>query len=881
MTTTIVTRAAKGEPLSWDEVDANFVNLQTTADTPAPVQSVAGKTGAVTLAKADVGLSNVDNTADAAKPVSTATQTALDAKQDTLVSATNIKTINGNSLLGSGNLVVGGGSGGAVDSVNGQTGTVVLGASDVGAATTAQGALADTAVQPGDLATVATTGAYADLSGKPTIPTVPTVVSAFTNDADYITAAGARSAVSATGSLSYNSGTGVFSYTQPTNVSAFSNDSGYLTSTALSPYLTSATAETTYAPISTAATLTGTQTLTNKTIAFSSNTLTGVQPTLVSGTSIKTVNGSTLLGSGDLSVGGASANLQEFTSSGTWTKPAGANFVMVEVWGAGGGGGSGRRISTASTTTNQGAIGGGGGGGGSYFYQLYKASDVGGSVTVTVGAGGSGGASQTVDNTNGLAGSAGGSSSFGSVLSTRGGNGGAGGLMATGVGGLGGKSGPYDVTTMSAFDVNSAYGGNSGRSASTSSDPSQVSINTWWSGSGGAGGGSQIGLADSAINNQAQVRAAGIGGYTIQDAPVVLFNKIYPGTSGEAGVGRGSGGGGASNFYGQTRASISNQVACFGNSLFAVTTTDGMIATSTDGTTWTYQSGPNGVQLPWILHDGTQFVLFSSIGSRCLTTTDFSTYTEKTGVTGLTSIQRVKYVNGRYFVMGNSLFSSTNLTTWSAVNYGGNSPVDICWTGTNYVVTNSGGVAVRISSDLSSWSTPTGLLATTFFTCESNGSGVVVVQANSTPFAQFSTDHGATFTNVTTTLSIPNQQRSLAFLNSTFLLAAGNNLWTSTDGNTWTSRLSANDPPLGGGFAYNGTTYVAGVATVNAVIVKTATALSSWTSRNGPSNLITTAAGSGGAGGLTSGGGGGGGGSAGNSGAGGTGGNGLVRVYSW
>jgi hypothetical protein len=46
----------------------------------APVQSVAGKTGTVTLVKGDVGLANVDNTADAAKPVSTATQTALDLK---------------------------------------------------------------------------------------------------------------------------------------------------------------------------------------------------------------------------------------------------------------------------------------------------------------------------------------------------------------------------------------------------------------------------------------------------------------------------------------------------------------------------------------------------------------------------------------------------------------------------------------------------------------------------------------------------------------------------------------------------------------------------------------------------------------------------------
>jgi hypothetical protein len=75
----------------------------------SPVQSVAGKTGSVSLAKGDVGLGNVDNTADADKPISSATQSALNAKQATLVSGTNIKTINNESLLGSGNITVGGG----------------------------------------------------------------------------------------------------------------------------------------------------------------------------------------------------------------------------------------------------------------------------------------------------------------------------------------------------------------------------------------------------------------------------------------------------------------------------------------------------------------------------------------------------------------------------------------------------------------------------------------------------------------------------------------------------------------------------------------------------------------------------------------------------
>lgn len=52
------------------------------------VDSVAGKTGVVTLDKNDVGLGNVDNTSDLNKPISTATQTALNGKEDTFTKNT-------------------------------------------------------------------------------------------------------------------------------------------------------------------------------------------------------------------------------------------------------------------------------------------------------------------------------------------------------------------------------------------------------------------------------------------------------------------------------------------------------------------------------------------------------------------------------------------------------------------------------------------------------------------------------------------------------------------------------------------------------------------------------------------------------------------------
>jgi len=58
---------------------------------PGQVTSVAGQTGVVTLSSSDVGLGNVNNTSDLAKPISTATQTALNNK----VGLTGNETIGG------------------------------------------------------------------------------------------------------------------------------------------------------------------------------------------------------------------------------------------------------------------------------------------------------------------------------------------------------------------------------------------------------------------------------------------------------------------------------------------------------------------------------------------------------------------------------------------------------------------------------------------------------------------------------------------------------------------------------------------------------------------------------------------------------------------
>ena len=107
----------------------------------APVQSVAGKTGIVSLAKEDVGLSNVDDTDDLSKPISTAMQTALAAKA----------------------------SQAALDSLS----TTVSSKADATAlALKADASDLAAKVNAADLAAVATTGNYSSLLNKPTLSTV-------------------------------------------------------------------------------------------------------------------------------------------------------------------------------------------------------------------------------------------------------------------------------------------------------------------------------------------------------------------------------------------------------------------------------------------------------------------------------------------------------------------------------------------------------------------------------------------------------------------------------------------------------------------------------------------------------------------------------------
>jgi len=249
----------------------------------------------------------------------------------------------------------------------------------------------------------------------------------------------------------------------------------------------------------------------------------------------------------------SSANIQEFTSTGTstWTKPSGAKFVYVLLYGGGGGGGSGRRRGTANVATAA-ACGGSAGGAGGRSELFIPASLLGATETVTVGAGGTGGAARTTDDTSGQAGNDGNNSSFGSWALARPGLSGAGGTTAAAVqGGNGGA-------VVSVFrTANSAYANGSGNGNTTTG--SAGDRGGYGPGGGGGGGGNVSG-------NTAQTSggAGGLGGAIFATATTATGGGGAAGSSGGAGtagavassyyVGGSGGGGGSSNSAGAAGA---------------------------------------------------------------------------------------------------------------------------------------------------------------------------------------------------------------------------------------------------------------------------------------------------------------------------------------
>ena len=161
------------------------VDAYTKAESDAKFQTIAGMTDYVTQTELTTDLAD---------------------KQDTLVSGTNIKTINNQSLLGEGNITIGGGGG----SYTSGTGITIDSLDVISVDNTVVPYKTDLSIyaESADLATVATTGDYEDLTNTPTIPDAVSGTNDGTNWTS-LTIGSDTYGLASGGGSSYTAGTGI------------------------------------------------------------------------------------------------------------------------------------------------------------------------------------------------------------------------------------------------------------------------------------------------------------------------------------------------------------------------------------------------------------------------------------------------------------------------------------------------------------------------------------------------------------------------------------------------------------------------------------------------------------------------------------------------
>ncbi|WP_244132941.1 hypothetical protein [Burkholderia metallica] len=214
--------------------------------------------------------------------------------------------------------------------------------------------------------------------------------------------------------------------------------------------------------------------------------------------------------------------VSRFTSSGTFTVPAGVTTLYVSGCAAGGGGGSGASNNGGQSSLVGGGGGGGGGAGQSIIRQPYTVTP-GQNISITIGAAGTGGAGP-VANGAGSAGLAGGNTVVGSLITLTGGGPGTGGgavlSNAIGGGGAGGGGGvgfPYggngcdgNYMGMGGLGASCPFGGGgaNGRAAITTANTNAAAVASGF-GSGGGGGGAGYGSASAMYGGSGGAGAPG------------------------------------------------------------------------------------------------------------------------------------------------------------------------------------------------------------------------------------------------------------------------------------------------------------------------------------------------------------------------------------
>lgn len=293
----------QGENVTKDNIIEKFgiIGFSISGGEAGAVNSVNGQTGDVVITATSLGAITKAN-ADAAY----ASKTELEEKQDTLVSGTNIKTINGQSVIGSGNIEI---QGGELPIATADTlGGIKVGAGlsinpDTGVLSTTGGGTADSVEwdnvlsKPDDIVNITER-----LAAKLDTATYNSEKANFALKSELPDTSTLATKSEVTSTLATKLDVATYNVDKPTFAlkTEIPDISGLATKTELSGKLDTATYNSEKASFETKENAAATYQV--KGDYATTAQLNSKQDTLVSGTNIKTINGNSLLGEGNITI---------------------------------------------------------------------------------------------------------------------------------------------------------------------------------------------------------------------------------------------------------------------------------------------------------------------------------------------------------------------------------------------------------------------------------------------------------------------------------------------------------------------------------------------------------------------------------------------------
>jgi hypothetical protein len=322
----------------------------------------------------------------------------------------------------------------------------------------------------------------------------------------------------------------------------------------------------------------------------------------------------------------------------------------------------------------------------------------------------------------------------------------------------------------------------------------------------------------------------------------------------------------------------------YANSLFVAVGAAGTIYTSPDGTTWTVRTSNVAGELRDVVWDGAQYVAVGVSGS-ITTSPDGTTWTSRTSgvtdslnsiswsgtrfvVTNTTNTNALVSTNGSSWTVvvtayptGNTLFSgylggkfvsvganftqySSDGLTWSnsgntqtAVGFGSNTPNQITYTNSQYVVVSNNG-GIYTSSDATDWAARTSGTTRTLNASTWDGSNYVAVGLNG---VYVTSPDGVTWT-LSTDASLSSfyavsvtSGKTVAFGSNSCVLVAGAARQEVLQQGTWAYTLAVQSATNPRAVAYNGSNLYVAAGSTGAIL--TSSDAVSWTGQN--TNLAT------------------------------------------